>query len=76
MKVVVLEAVIAVRRRFMKAVFFLSEESRDGLTGKTSVPGQCMSHVSAGLLGEWNTFFASPCSGVQVTQFTLGVGVS
>jgi hypothetical protein len=31
------EALIPVRRRLMKAVFFLRAESRDLLTGKTSV---------------------------------------
>ena len=35
-KVAVLDAVIAVRRRLMKAVFFLSDESSDVLVGSTS----------------------------------------
>ena len=35
-KVVVLDAVIAVRRRLMKAVFFFSDESSEGFVGSTS----------------------------------------
>ena len=37
MNILALEAVIAVRRRLMKAVFFFREESRDAFVGKTSI---------------------------------------
>ena len=39
MKAAPLAAVMPVRRRFMNAVFFFSDESRDLLTGKIS--GSC-----------------------------------
>lgn len=68
-KVVVLDAVIAVRRRLMKAVFFLSDESSDAFVGSTSDH-----HMSqTGAISEQTVVltFTRPSSCVAIAKLAL-----
>ena len=69
-KVFKVGAVMAVRRRFMKAVFFLSEESSDLLTWNTSDV-----NVSFAPMGRYGgeggqTLIARPGSRIELTQLS------
>lgn len=64
-KVLVPEAVSAVRKRLMKAVFFLSEVSREDEIAKTSVEFQLWLEARSGTAAQV-TSLASPHSRVQI----------
>lgn len=65
----VLEAIIAVRRRLIKAVFLFSEESSESLMGNISIFRQHALNIEkVAMHSTRGTFLAIPSTDIQLAQ--------